>query len=169
MIATLVINVAVVRYERRAGRRLSSEVLLADAHHTQSDLFTSLTVLAALIGVRLGYPLLDPIAAMVVAGFISYACWQIFQDSTRVLADEIVIASDELRAVISTVPEVLGCHHIRSRGSSDHVFVDCHIWMDPAMRLDEAHRVSHVVKDRIMTTFPQIKDAIIHIEPPPNR
>jgi divalent metal cation (Fe/Co/Zn/Cd) transporter len=65
------------------------------------------------------------------------------------------------------VPEVLGCHQIRSRGSVDHVFVDLHIWMDPAMRLDEAHRVSHVVKDRIIARFPQIKDAVIHIEPPP--
>ena len=58
-----------------------------------------------------------------------------------------------------TVPEVLGCHNIRSRGSSDHVFVDLHIWMNPAMRLDEAHRVSHVVKDRIMARYPQVKDA----------
>ena len=168
MIATLVTNVAVVQYERRAGRRLSSEVLLADAHHTQSDIFTSLTVIAALVGVRLGYPLLDPIAAFIVAAFIGYACWEIFQDSTRILADEVVIATDDLRNVIYTVPEIRGCHQIRSRGSPDHVFVDLHIWMDPNMRLDDAHRVSHAVKDRIMAQYPQIKDAIIHIEPAPN-
>jgi cation diffusion facilitator family transporter len=164
---TLMINVAVVAYERRRGRELSSEVLLADAHHTQSDLLTSATVIAALAGVRFGYPLLDPIAALVVAGFITYACWEIFQDTTRILADQIVIAEDDLRDVVLTVPEVLGCHQIRSRGSADHVFVDLHIWMDPAMRLDEAHHVSHVVKDRIMARFPQIKDAVIHLEPPP--
>jgi cation diffusion facilitator family transporter len=167
MIATLVTNVAVVQYERRAGRRLSSEVLLADAHHTQSDILTSLTVIAALVGVRLGYPLLDPIAAFIVAAFIGYAGWEIFQDSTHILADEVVIATDDLRNVISTVPEVRGCHQIRSRGSADHVFVDLHIWMDPSMRLDDAHRVSHIVKDRIMASYPQIKDAIIHIEPAP--
>ena len=165
--ATVMVNVAVVGYERRAGRRLTSEVLLADAHHTQSDLFTSLTVIAALVGVRSGYPLLDPIAAIIVAGFIAHACWEIFQDTTRILADQMVIAADDLQRVIATVPEVMGCHQLRSRGSADHVFVDLHIWMDPAMRLDEAHRVSHVVKDRIMTAFPQIKDAVIHIEPPP--
>ena len=166
---TVIVNVAVVRYERQAGHRLSSEVLLADAHHTQSDLFTSITVIAALVGVRAGYPLLDPVAAIIVAGFIAYACWEIFQDTTRILSDQMVIAADDLQRVIATVPEVLGCHKLRSRGSQDHVFVDLHIWMDPAMRLDEAHRVSHVVKDRIMTAFPQIKDAVIHIEPPPGR
>ena len=165
--ATLLINVCVVAYERRAGRRLTSEVLIADAHHTQSDILTSATVIAALVGVRLGYPLLDPIAAIIVAGFIAYACWEIFQDTTHILSDQIVIAVDDLRRVVTSVPEVMGCHQLRSRGSADHVFVDLHIWMDPAMRLDEAHRVSHVVKDRIMTAFPQIKDAVIHIEPPP--
>jgi cation diffusion facilitator family transporter len=164
---TLAVNAGVVYYERRAARRLSSEVLLADAHHTQSDILTSVTVIAALVGVRLGYPLLDPLAAFIVAGFIGYACWEILQDTTRILADQMVIASDDIRAVVQRVPEVLGCHQIRSRGSADHVFVDLHIWMEPAMRLDEAHRVSHVVKDRIMAEFPQVKDAVIHIEPPP--
>jgi cation diffusion facilitator family transporter len=167
MTGTLLINIVVVTYERRAGYRLSSEVLLADAHHTRSDLLTSATVIAALVGVRLGFPLLDPIAALVVAGFIGYACWEIFQDTTRILADEMVIAEHDIRTVVLTVPEVLGCHQIRSRGSADHVFLDLHIWMNPAMRLDEAHRVSHVVKDRIMSRYPQIKDAVIHIEPPP--
>jgi cation diffusion facilitator family transporter len=164
---TLLINIAVVIYERRAGRRLSSEVLIADSHHTQSDIFTSLTVIAALVGVTFGFPLLDPIAAVIVAGFIGYACWKIFQETTRILADQIVMAEDDIRDVVSEVPEILGCHHIRSRGAADHVFLDMHVWLDPAMRLDEAHRLSHVVKDRIMSRYPQVKDAIIHIEPPP--
>ena len=165
--ATFCVNLWVVWYERREGRRLSSEVLLADAHHTRSDLFTSATVIAALVGVKLGIPILDPAAAIIVAGFIGYACWEIFTETTGILADEIVIAADDIKAVVQGIPEVVGCHHIRSRGSADHVFVDLHIWMNPAMRLDEAHRLSHVVKDRIMAHFPQVKDAVIHIEPPP--
>jgi cation diffusion facilitator family transporter len=167
MATTFAINVGVVLYERREAFRLSSEVLLADSHHTRSDLLTSATVIAALGAVRFGYPILDPIAALVVAVFIGYACWGIFQETSRILADRIVIASDDIRNVVHTVPEVIGCHHIRSRGTPDHVFVDFHIWMDPNMPLEEAHRISHVVKDRIMARYPQIKDAVIHIEPPP--
>jgi cation diffusion facilitator family transporter len=165
--ATFLINVGVVWYERRQGRRLASEVLRADAHHTQSDLFTSATVIAALIGVELGVPALDPAAAIFVAGFIGYACWEIFTETTGILADEIVIAADDIKAVVMDIPDIVGCHHIRSRGSADHVFVDLHIWMNPAMRLDDAHRVSHLVKDRIMARYPEVKDAVIHIEPPP--
>lgn len=165
--ATFGINVFVVYYERREGHRLSSEVLVADAHHTQSDLFTSATVIAALAAVSLGYPVLDPVAALFVAIFIGHACWDIFRETSRILADQMVIAADDIQHVVKSVPEVLGCHHIRSRGSTDHVFVDLHVWMDPNMRLEDAHRLSHVVKDRIMARYPQIKDAVIHIEPPP--
>jgi cation diffusion facilitator family transporter len=165
--STFLINLGVVVYERREGYRLSSDLLVADAYHTQTDLLTSVTVIAALVGVKLGYPLLDPIAALVVAVFIGHASWNIFHGTSRILADEIVIAADDIRAVVQGVPEVLGCHQIRSRGSADHVFVDLHVWMDPNMRLEDAHHVSHIVKDRIMARYPQVKDAIIHIEPPP--
>ena len=77
MIGTVLVNLLVTTYERRRGRQLGSEVLLADAMHTQSDVYTSLTVIAALIGARLGFPLLDPIAAIVVMLFIARAGWQI--------------------------------------------------------------------------------------------
>ena len=169
MAATFLINLAVVVYERRAGHRLRSEILLADAHHTTSDLFTSITVIAALIGVKLGYTWLDPAAALIVAVFIGYACWEIFRSTSDILADRIVIPEEEISAVVASVPHVIGSHHIRTRGSADFVFLDLHIWMKADMRLDEAHHVSHVVKDRLMEHFPQIKDAIIHIEPPPDR
>jgi len=164
---TLAVNLGVVSYERRAARRLQSEVLLADSHHTTSDLMTSATVIVALVGVKLGYVWLDPVAALVVAVFIGYACWEIFESTTGILADRFVIPEEEIREVVKTVPEVIGTHHIRTRGSADFVFLDLHIWMDAEMSLDKAHLLSHVVKDRLMQRFPQIKDAIIHIEPPP--
>ncbi len=167
--ATFLINVGVVLYERAAGRRFVSEVLMADAHHTMSDLLTSTAVFGALVGVRMGYLWLDPVAALVIAGFIGYACWEIFKSTSGILADRFVIPEEAIRDVVRGVPEVIGCHHIRTRGSNDFVFLDLHVWMDRDMRVDEAHRLSHVVKDRLMVRFPQIKDAIIHIEPPPRQ
>ena len=167
MTVTLVVNLVVMNYELRQGHRLKSEVLLADAMHTRSDVLTSVTVIAALIGVALGYPLMDPIAALLVAAFIGHACWEIAQGASRILSDEVAIAEDEVRAVVQTVPEVIGCHQIRTRGSADHVFVDMHIWLNGDMRLDDAHTASHVVKDKLMARYPQIADVVIHIEPPP--
>jgi len=167
MAVTLVINVRVVRFERREGERLSSELLLADAHHTRSDIFTSLAVMAALAGTAAGYRFFDPAAALVVVVFIGHACFEIARDAARILSDQIVISEEDVRRVVESVPTVLGCHQIRSRGSADHVFLDLHVWLDGATPLTEAHRVSHKVKDLLIERYPQIVDAIIHIEPPP--
>lgn len=167
MIVTVGINLAVISYESRKGERLASEVLLADALQTRGDVWTSLTVLAALVGARSGLPILDPLAALVVAGFIGYAGYQIARATTGILSDRIVIADVDLQGVVMSVPGVVGCHRIRTRGSLDHVFLDLHVWMPPDMPLTDAHALSHVVKDRLMSRYPQIADAIIHIEPPP--
>ena len=167
MIVTLVINLFVVRYERREARRLSSELLHADALHTQSDVLTSCAVILSLAAVWLGYPIVDPIGGMVVAVFIAHTGWEIARDTSSVLSDRVVLAEDDIRRVVMSTPQVVGCHQIRSRGSADHTFLDLHVWYPAAMPLHEAHRLSHVVKDRLMAAFPQIADAIIHIEPPP--
>ena len=166
MVATLVVNVFVVRYESSAGRRLRSEVLGADAKHTKSDVWTTIAVLVALAGVWLGYPVLDPIAGLVVSGFILYACWQIAREASGVLADEIVLAEDDIRSVVESVSGVIGCEKIRTRGPADNVFVDLHVWIDGRTPLAQAHALSHVVKDRLMARFPEIVDVVIHIEPP---
>jgi cation diffusion facilitator family transporter len=167
MAATLIVNVFVVSYEMREGKRLNSEVLRADAKHTRSDVLTTGAVLGALLGVWWGYPLLDPMAALLVAGFIGQACWSIAQEASRILSDEIVIAESEVREVVQSVPGVIGCEKIRTRGSADHAFLDLHLWLDGDMALKTAHSASHVVKDRLMAKFPQLADVVIHIEPPP--
>jgi cation diffusion facilitator family transporter len=167
MAATLVLNVFVVRYELREGVRLGSEVLRADAMHTRSDVLTSAAVLGALLGVWWGVPLLDPLAALLVAGFIGHAGWEIAKSSSRILSDEIVIAEEDVRSVVGAVPEVIGCEKIRTRGSADYAFMDLHVWLDRRTPLEEAHATSHVVKDKLMARFPQLVDVVIHIEPPP--
>jgi len=167
MLATLAINLLIVRYERREGRRLTSELLMADALHTRSDVLTSCTVILSLGAVWMGYPVLDPIGGLVIAVFIARAGWTIGRDTSRVLSDRVVLAEEDIRRTVMSIPNVLGCHHIRSRGSIDHTFIDLHVWFAAETTLYEAHRLSHVVKDRLMQQYPQIADAIIHIEPAP--
>jgi len=167
MVATVAVNLIVIAYESREAERLASEVLLADATQTRADVWSSLTVIVALAGARAGLPILDPLAALVVACFIGYAGYQIARATTRILSDQIVISEGDLERVVMSVPGVMGCHQIRTRGSTDHVFLDLHVWLPPDMPLKEAHDLSHVVKDKLMARYPQIADAVIHIEPPP--
>jgi cation diffusion facilitator family transporter len=167
MAVTVAINLLVVRYESSEAERLRSEVLLADALQTRGDVWTSIAVIVALAGARAGMPILDPIAALVVAGFIGRALVQIAAETTRILSDRVVMSEADIEQVVMSVPGVLGCHQIRTRGSTDQVFLDFHVWFPPSMPLVEAHALSHVVKDRLMAKYPQITDAVIHIEPPP--
>ena len=67
-----------------------------------------------------------------------------------------MIEEEHVRAVVQSVPEVIGCHQIRTRGSADHAFMDLHLWLDGQMPLESAHATSHVVKDRLMKRFPQL-------------
>jgi cation diffusion facilitator family transporter len=164
---TLAINIGVVAYESSAARTLNSELLRADSHHTRSDVLTSLSVIGALIGVKLGYPVLDPLAALLVAGFIGWSGWLIASETSRVLSDATVLSEADVNEVVMSVPGVLGCHHIRTRGSADHAFLDLHVWAARDMRLDDAHTLSHLVKDRLLERYPELADVIIHIEPPP--
>lgn len=167
MLATLGVNLVVVRYEAGQGRRLGSELLLADAAHTQSDVWTSCAVLVALAAAWVGYPILDPIGAILIAVFIARTGYQIGLETSGILADRVVLDEEAIRRVVMSVPDAVGCHQIRTRGTYDHTFLDLHVWFEPDTPLFEAHRLSHVVKDRLMETFPQIADAVIHIEPPP--
>ncbi|MBA3298175.1 MAG: cation transporter [Acidobacteria bacterium] len=167
MAATLAINLVVVRYEARAGRRLTSELLLADAMHTRSDVLTSCAVIASLAAVKFGYPIFDPLGGVFIAAFITRTAWHVARDTSQILSDRVVLVEEDIRTVVMSVGDVVGCHQIRSRGSADHIFLDLHVWFRGDTTLYEAHRLSHVVKDRLRDAFPQIADAIIHIEPPP--
>jgi cation diffusion facilitator family transporter len=141
---------------------------MADALHTRSDVLTSCAVLISLVSVRLGYEILDPVGALLVAVFIARTGFEIVRETSPILSDHVVLDEEGIRRVVMSVPDVVGCHRIRSRGSLDYAFVDLHVWFRGSTSLFEAHRRSHVVKDTLMQTYPQIADAIIHIEPPPN-
>jgi cation diffusion facilitator family transporter len=167
MTATLLINLWVVRYESGEARRLNSELLQADSVHTRSDVFATIGVLISLGATRMGFPIFDPIAGIAIALLIARTGFQIGRDTSRILSDRVVIDEEAVRRVVMDVPQVLGCHHIRSRGSVDHVFLDLHVWFPADARLRDAHELSHIVKSRLMQKYPQIADAIIHIEPPP--
>jgi cation diffusion facilitator family transporter len=168
MLGTLAVNIGVVRYESSEGRRMNSELLLADAMHTRSDVFATIGVLFSLAAVWLGYPLLDPLGGIAIAVLIAHTSYEIARDATGILSDRVVIDEQDIRSVVMAVDGVIGCHQIRSRGSLDHVFLDLHVWLPADSPLREAHHVSHIVKDRLIERFPQIADAIIHIEPPPS-
>ena len=168
MVATMVVNAAVTRYESVAGRRLRSEVLLADAGHTRSDIFVSLSVLVGLAAAWLEVYWLDALVAFAIAALILWIAWGILQRGTSTLVDTASLKPEEIAAVVNAVPGVRSSSQIRSRGEPPHLFIDLEIQLDPETPLREAHRVAHDVREACLRTF-SASDAVVHVEPDEDR
>ncbi|NWF93139.1 MAG: cation transporter [Syntrophaceae bacterium] len=162
---TMAINLSVMSYETRQGRVLKSDILLSDALHTRADILVSSSVVVTLIGIQLGYPILDPIACLLIAGFIGYAAFDILKEGSRVLSDGVAIQIEEIKRVVLSVAGVKECHQIRSRGRPDDIHVDLHVLVDPEMHMDQAHHLSYAIENKIKSDFRGVTDVVVHLEP----
>ena len=165
VVATFPVNLAIFLFERRAGRRLGSEVLLADATHTGTDLYVTASVIFSLIAVWLGLPILDLVAAAFVVVMILRAAFGILRKSALTLTDRIVIDPDVVERIAKEVPGVVYVHHVRSRGAPGSGFVDLHVKVHSEMTTEQAHAIATEVERRLRIELPEIADALVHIEP----
>lgn len=167
--AALLVSIAVhgyvAWYEMRAGKRLHSEVVIADARHTRADIFVSVSVVIGLIAVRLGYPLVDPILALIIALIIAKIGVDIVRENIPTLMDRSAVAAGDLEEIALSVPGVVSSHKARSRGGESAVFADLHIRVDPSMGTDQAHAIAHEVQQRLRQRYPNIADVTVHVEP----
>ncbi|WP_427365553.1 cation diffusion facilitator family transporter [Candidatus Caldatribacterium saccharofermentans] len=162
---TILVNTFVVFWEKSVGRKWRSDFLLADALHTQSDIFVSLGVFGTLVAVRLGLPWMDTLTALVIVGLIVRAGIAIIRESSRILCDANVLHPEAIAHVVREIPEVQGCHKIRTRGRADDIHLDLHVLVDENMSVEEAHRISEEVEQAIKQKFHGVTDVTVHIEP----
>ena len=165
MLLTVAVNALVVRYEHRVGHRLQSEVLIADAAHTRGDLLVSASVIGTLLSVRAGFPLLDAVVAAIIAVLIAATGYEIARPNFAALCDRTVFPPTRIGEIVRAVPEVQGCHRIRTRGRRDDVHVDLHVTVDRGMSVGQAHQLSHTIEQRLKRELPGVSDVIVHIEP----
>ena len=165
MLGTMAINWGVMTWERRRGQALQSEILVADSLHTASDILSSLSVLIGLAAVAAGYPLLDPIAGVVIAGFIGHTGVLVLKETSQSLSDRARLDAEAIRKVALTVAGVRCCDEIRTRGMARHVFMDLCIHVDPAMTIAQAHEVAHDVEDQLKLAFSGVAEVVVHVEP----
>lgn len=166
MIATLIVNVIVMTYEYRRGIVLRSDILVADSLHTRADIFTSLSVIVALVAVKLGFPILDPVITMVIAGFIAWSAWIIIKQESGILCDAVAIADPrKIIEVVLRIDGVRGCHKLRTRGRLDDIHLDLHVQVDGDMTLNQSHNLSHRIQSDIIAAYPEVSDVLVHLEP----
>lgn len=169
MVGTLVVNLVVSRWERTAGRRLHSEVLVADGLHTRSDALVSVSVIVGLAIVALGAPSADAVVSILVGVAIAASAVEVFREAGETLSDHARIDEPSLRHEALKVAGVNSVHNIRTRGTEGEVFVDLHVLVNPLMTVAQGHDVAGAVEDALTESFPEVCEVIVHIEPDTHR
>jgi len=165
VLATMVVNAFVTRYEGRRAHELGSSLLHADARHTKSDLYASAAVLASFLAVRAGFAWADGVAALVVVGLVSHVAWEVFSENIPILIDTAILDPGGVVDVARAVEGVEGIHRVRSRGVRHAVELDLHLQVGSDLSLREAHALSRQIEAELRVKFPALSDVVIHVEP----
>jgi cation diffusion facilitator family transporter len=166
MIATLIVNFLVMRYEKACGLKLKSDILVSDAKHTSADILTSISVIITLFFIKAGYHIIDPIATILIALFIARAGFAIVKESSYILCDTVAIIDEsKITDIVLKTKGVKSCHKIRSRGRPDDIHIDLHVEVNPSMHMEEAHKISYEIEGALKKRIPEITDVVVHMEP----
>ncbi|TAM38286.1 cation transporter [bacterium] len=166
MLGTMAVNFWVMNYERKKGKLLQSDILTSDAMHTKGDIFTSISVIISLIVIKMGFPVIDHIATIIISLFIAHAGYEIMKQGQAVLCDTAAILDvKQITDIVLRIKGVKTCHKIRSRGRIDDIYIDLHVQVDPDMHIDNAHRISYRIEEAIKSEIPGIADVVVHMEP----
>jgi len=165
MLGTMLINLIVTAYERRQGRALQSELLLADASHTASDFFVSLSVLVSLALTALGFAWIDIVIALLIVLVIGRVGLKIIGQTSNVLADHQVLDPQAVKALLVEVPGLEETVRVRSRGPADAVYVDVDARIPPAVTTDHAYAIAEAIRERVHESYPEVEEVQVHFQP----
>lgn len=166
-VVSIVVKEAMYWYTRAFAKKLRSGALMADAWHHRSDALSSVGSFAGILGARLGFPALDPLASVVICLFILKAAVSIFIDSINKMVDK-ACPAETAAAISSEVlaqPGVLGLDSLSTRMFGDRVYVDVEIRTDGNAPLLQSHEIAQQVHDAIEAGFPEVKHCMVHMNP----
>lgn len=156
-----------VLVQRRVAKATNSVAIHADSAHYAGDLYMNMGVLGALVlSGPLGFIYADPVLGVFVAGLLAKSAWEIFTAAADQLMDsELEDASrDKIKQIILSHPDVLGLHDLRTRRAGLSSFIQCHIELDGAMTLNQAHKISDKVEAMVVQAFPGA-EVLVHQDP----
>ena len=164
---SILVKEGMYHYTRKAADKIQSEALRADAWHHRSDALSSVGALIGIAGARLGLPILDPIASLVICVLIGKAAVDIFRDAVRKMVDERCDEETEnaIRDLAMNQEGVERVDSLLTRKFGNRIYVEMEIAVDGEMSLTRAHGIAETVHDRIEAAFPQVKHIMIHVNP----
>lgn len=167
---SIVVKEWLYHYTRRAGERIHSGALVANAWHHRSDSFSSIATLIGVAGaIWLGpsFRVLDPIAAMIVAVFIIIVGVKMALPAVRELLEEALPLEmqQQIRGIIATTPGVDTFHHMRTRRNGSVIIIDVHLKVGPMLTVSAAHAIATHVESRLRDEFGESTMVTTHLEP----
>lgn len=166
-VISIAVKEAMFWYTRSAAAKIDSSALMADAWHHRSDALSSVGALIGIAGARMGYPVLDTVASLVICVFIEKAAYEIFMDAIDKMVDKACDdeTQDQIRTCVLAQEGVLGVDLLQTRVFGNKIYVDLEIRADGNKRLRETHDIAERVHDRIEQNFPKIKHIMVHVNP----
>lgn len=164
---SVIVKELMFRYTASAAKKTNSGALMADAWHHRSDALSSIGSFVGILGAKIGFPSLDPLAGVIICIFILKASVEIFIDAIEKMTDraagsEIVLKIRELALAESGVIMI---DDLKTRKFGDKIYIDLEISIDGNMSLFEAHTIAERVHDSIETNIPCVKHCMVHVNP----
>jgi cation diffusion facilitator family transporter len=162
----LAIKETLFRYMLAVAKRVKSSLLVANAWHARSDAASSLVVGLGIIGNLAGYPILDPIAALIVGFMVSRMGWEFGWDALHDLMDRSADEQEveQIRQTIAQTPGVLGVHDLRTRKMGDMIIVDAHLEVEATQTVEAGHDIAVNVRQRVIARH-RVLNLLAHLDP----
>lgn len=166
-IVSIIVKEAMFWYTRYYAKKIDSDALMADAWHHRSDAFSSIGALIGITGARLGFPVMDSIASLVIFLFIAKAAFDIFKDSMDKMVDHSCDEETEklIYECVLKNENVIVIDLLKTRIFGNKIYVDVEIQADASHTLLEAHRIAEAVHNDIEKNFPKVKHIMVHVNP----
>ncbi len=166
-VLSMAVKEAMYWYTRSAAKKVNSGALMADAWHHRSDALSSVGSFIGILGARLGFPVLDPLASIVISVFIIKVSYNIFKDATDKMVDRACDeeTTEEMKEIVCSVDGVKNLDLIHTRLFGSKIYVDIEISADGMLPLYKAHGIAQEVHDRLEKNFPLVKHCMVHVNP----
>ena len=166
-IVSIAVKEGMFWYTRSYARKLASPALMADAWHHRSDALSSVGALIGIAGARLGVPMMDPLASVVICAFIVKAAFDIFRDAVDRMVDHSgdPRTEERIRECVMAHAGVRRIDLLRTREFGSRLYVELEIACDDALTLSAAHAIAEGVHDDVEQALPQVKHIMIHVNP----
>lgn len=162
---TMAVNIFVYLFERKKGKDLKSEFLIADSSHTKTDIYITSGIILAIFFMNSGFYILDSISGIIIGFLVAREAFKILKESTDILIDKALIDCSDIEKIVKSCNDVQACEDIRTRGTAGQIFVDLKILVDSQISVKEGHEIAERVEELIKKEFPDVVDVVVHIEP----